>query len=255
MLVKALAVLSSPYLPTSSEKVWKFLGQDSTIQQSGWSAIDSDLPYHQRLNESKPLFSKIEIEEDENDSMYAGFETLNLKVGRIIEANDHPNADSLLLLDVDIGKKIQVVAGLKEYYSKEEMEGLNVVVVSNLKPARIRGERSEGMLLAADADDIVRLVSPPADSKPGEPVNSGMNQSDRTVEFKDFQKLILRVAEVSKEGLDIGRLIKASNPVEDGSKRVIVYMPSKDAEEALVLATERGPVTVDESLPGGATVR
>lgn len=255
LLVKALAALSYPYMPGSSEKAWEFLGQEGTLQRSGWSAVDSEIAAHQKLNEPKPLFSKIEVEKDEGDPMYAGFETLNLKVGRILKARDHPNADSLLLLDVDIGKKIQVVAGLKAYYTKEEMEGKSVVVVSNLKPAKLRGEQSQGMLLAAEEGDIVKLVSPPSDSQPGDPVDSGLRQSDRVIEFKDFQKLILRVAEVSGDQLDVGRKVRAKAAGDLNAKKVIVYMPSEDAEEALVLSTDKGPVTADDALPGGATVR
>ena len=255
MLVKALAVLSSPYLPRSSERAWGFLGQAGTLQRAGWSAVEAELPAHQKLNEPKPLFSKIEVEKDEGDPVFGGLEILNLKVGRIVRASDHPNADSLLLLEVDIGKTIQVVAGLKAYYSKEEMEGREVVVVSNLKPAKLRGEQSQGMLLAADAGENVRLVSPPSGSKPGDAVSSGLRQSDRLIEFKDFQKLILRVAEVSGDHLDVGRAVRAKNLVEPKAKKVIVYLPSEDAEEALVLSSEKGPVTVDEAMPGGATVR
>jgi len=255
MLVKALAVLSSPYLPRSSEKAWKFLGQEATLQQAGWSAIGTELPGHQKLNEPRPLFSKIEVEKDEGDQTFGGFETLNLKVGRIVKARDHPNADSLLLLEVDIGRTIQVVAGLKAYYAKEEMEGREVVVVSNLKPAKLRGERSEGMLLAADAGEVVKLVSPPAGAKPGDPVSSGLRQSDRVIEFKDFQKLVLRVAEVCEDHLDVGRPVKAKGMAELKAKKVVVFLPSEASAEALVLSSENGPVTVDEAMPAGATVR
>ena len=255
MLVKALAVLSSPYLPRSSERAWKFLGQVGTLQQAGWSAVEAELQAHQKLNEPKPLFSKIEVEKDEGDPVYGGFETLNLKVGRIVKAQDHPNADSLLLLEVDIGKTIQVVAGLKAYYTKEEMEGRKVVVVSNLKPAKLRGEQSQGMLLAADSGDLVKLASPPEDSVPGDAVSSGLRQSDRLIEFKDFQKLTLRVAAVDGNELDVGRTVRAKGLVELKAKRVVAYLPTPDADEALVLSTDKGPVTVDDAMPGGATVR
>ena len=75
------------------------------------------------------------------------------------------------------------------------------------------------------------------------------------IEFKDFQKLILRVAEVSGDHLDVGRAVKAKGPTELKGRKVVVYLPSEDAEEALVLSSERGPVTVDDAMPGGATVR
>jgi len=256
LLVKALAVLSYPYLPRSSERAWKFLGQDGTLLEAGWAAVGSELAAHQKLNEPRPLFSKVVIEKDESNAAFRGFETLNLKVGKVVKAQDHPNADSLLLLEVDIGRPIQVVAGLKAYYSKEELEGRKVVVVSNLKPAKLRGYESQGMLLAADAGDKVALVAPPADAAPGEAVNSGLGQSDKVIEFKDFQKLLLRTADVLEDGrLDIGRPVRARGP-EKLSGKVAVFLPSPEAEEALVLFTERGgAVTVDEAIPAGATVR
>jgi len=158
-----------------------------------------------------------------------------------VKAQDHPNADSLLLLEVDIGRKIQVVAGLKQYYSKEELEGRKVVVVSNLKPAKLRGQESQGMLLAADAGEVVKLASPPADAMPGEAVNSGMKQSEKTIEFKDFQKLTLRVADVAADGrLDVGKVVKAKGPEKLDAAKVAVFLPSPEADEALVLYTGEG---------------
>ncbi|NLK24972.1 MAG: methionine--tRNA ligase, partial [Euryarchaeota archaeon] len=209
------------------------------------------------LNAPRPLFSKIVVEKDEDVAPYGGFEKLNLKVGQILKVQDHPNADSLLLLEVDIGRKIQVVAGLKRYYDKEELEGRKVVVVSNLKPAKLRGCESQGMLLAADAGEKVFLLSPPDDAVPGEAVNSGMEQSERIIDFKDFQKIVLRIAEVvDDDKLDVGRPIRAKGLEGIEASRLAVFMPSPEADEALVLLTENGgAVTVDDAIPRGAMVR
>lgn len=257
LLVKSLAVLSNPFLPRSSEQAWKFLGQEGTLREAGWSAVDSDLPARQKLNEPLPLFSKIVVEKDETNAAFRPFESLNLRVGRITKAQNHPNADALLLLNVDIGRPIQVVAGLKAYYSTEELEGRKVVVVSNLKPAKLRGYESQGMLLAAEAGEVVKLLSPPDSAEPGEAVSSGMGQSEKTIEFKDFQKLTLRIAgAVDKGRVDVGRVIKAKGPEVEGGAKVAVFLPSPEAEEALILFTAKGaPVTVDDVLPSGATVR
>ena len=76
---------------------------------------------------------------------------LNLKVAKILEVKDHPNADKLYVLQVDLGsEKRQLVAGLKQIYSKEQLMGKQIVVLINLEPAKLRGELSEGMLLACD---------------------------------------------------------------------------------------------------------
>ena len=146
-LVKALAVMSYPFMPRSAKGAWKLLGQEGDLESAGWKAIGVALQGQQKLLEPKPLFSKISVEKDEADSVFKGFSTLNLRVGQIIEAGNHPNADSLLLMQVDIGKKVQIVAGLKAYYSPEELKGRKVVVVSNLKPAKLRGYESQGMRL------------------------------------------------------------------------------------------------------------
>ncbi|MBI2142872.1 hypothetical protein HYU20_00835, partial [Candidatus Woesearchaeota archaeon] len=94
-----------------------------------------------------------------------------LKVGKTEEVADHPDADKLYVLKVDIGsgkqKIIQLVAGLRNFYKKEELLGRKIVVVSNLKHAKLRGLESQGMLLAADDGGRVVVVSP-QDSEPGE---------------------------------------------------------------------------------------
>jgi methionyl-tRNA synthetase len=224
---------------------------------AGWGAIDKPLAAGQKLLEPLPLFSKITVEKDDANAVFKGFEALNLKVGQIVEVQDHPNANSLLLMKVDIGRPVQIVAGLKAYYSAEELRGRKVVVVSNLKPAKLRGYESQGMLLAAEGGDLVTLLAPPADANPGDAVNSGMGQGEKAIEFKDFQKLTLRIGEVvGKDKVDIGRVVTCRCPDNSVSKKVAVFLPSPEAAEALAFFTDKGgPVEADRRLPNGATVR
>ena len=78
------------------------------------------------------------------------FKKMDLRVARIKEVLDHPNADKLYLVNVEIGgEEKQIVAGIKSYYQKEELVGKLVVVVNNLKSSVIRGVESKGMLLAS----------------------------------------------------------------------------------------------------------
>lgn len=90
------------------------------------------------------------------------FSRLDLRVGRVLEVRDHPNASKLYLIDVDLGPELgrrQTVAGLKPYMTPDALQDQLVVVVANLEPATLRGERSEGMLLAAqDGDNVVCLT-------------------------------------------------------------------------------------------------
>jgi len=81
------------------------------------------------------------------------FEKIELKVGQIKEVEDHPNAEKLYILKVDVGEERQLVAGIKKWYGKEELIGKKVIVVTNLEPAKLRGVESNGMLLAAEDDE------------------------------------------------------------------------------------------------------
>jgi len=89
------------------------------------------------------------------------FKKLELIIARIKEVSEHPNADKLYVLKVDTGKdQRQLVAGIRPYYTKEELLGRLIVVISNLEPAVIRGEESQGMLLAASDEKGISLLSP-----------------------------------------------------------------------------------------------
>jgi len=93
----------------------------------------------------------------------ADFSRLDLRVGRITEVADHPNADKLYVMQCDLGPDLgtrQLVAGLKPYMPPEALKDKLVVVVANLDPATLRGQRSEGMLLAAqDGQKVVILTT------------------------------------------------------------------------------------------------
>ena len=94
---------------------------------------------------------------------YSEWEKIDLRVGKIISVEDHPNADKLYLVDVDLGKlgKKKVVAGLKKSYKPEQLIGKLCVVFTNLAPAEIRGIKSEGMILASvDEKEKVQIIAP-----------------------------------------------------------------------------------------------
>ncbi len=83
------------------------------------------------------------------------FEKLDLRVGKIIEAKKHPKADKLLVFKVDLGDEVrQIVSGIAKFYNPSDLIGYKVVVIKNLKPIKLRGEESHGMLLcASDKED------------------------------------------------------------------------------------------------------
>jgi tRNA-binding protein len=97
---------------------------------------------------------------------YDEFAKVELRVAKVLEARPHPNADKLLLLQIDVGEEQpkQIVAGLRQHYTPEQLTGKLIIVVNNLQPALLRGESSSGMLLAATSGDkvIVLTVDDPA---------------------------------------------------------------------------------------------
>lgn len=99
---------------------------------------------------------------------YDDFAKLDLRVAKVVAAREHPNANKLLLLQIQVGDvQKQIVAGIRGHYPPEELVGRTIVVVNNLEPAVIRGEESNGMLLAASDGESVILLRPDRDCAPG----------------------------------------------------------------------------------------
>ena len=100
---------------------------------------------------------------------YDDFAKLQLGTGKVVEAGAHPNADRLLVLKVDVGEEEprMIVAGIASRYQPEELVGRTVVVVMNLKPAKLRGIVSEGMILAAGGGDVQGLATIDEEVAPG----------------------------------------------------------------------------------------
>lgn len=100
------------------------------------------------------------------------FQKIALRVGVIVAAENHPNADRLLVLKVDVGEPAprQLVAGIKSAYQPADLLGKHVVVVANLKPAMLRGVESQGMVLAASEGSSIVLLSLERPLRPGSPI-------------------------------------------------------------------------------------
>ena len=92
---------------------------------------------------------------------FADFQKLDLRVGEVVEAVRHPDADRLLLVRVDLGEgePRQVVAGLAEFFTPEDLVGRRVVVVANLAPRKLRGQESQGMILAVRTEGGMELLT------------------------------------------------------------------------------------------------
>lgn len=105
---------------------------------------------------------------------YDDFAKLELRVATVLECKAHPNADKLLILQIDVGgERRQICAGLRQHYPPEQLVGKQIVVVANLAPRQMRGEVSQGMLLAATdaASGKVIFVTPSEPTAAGSKVS------------------------------------------------------------------------------------
>jgi methionyl-tRNA synthetase len=177
-LIRDLAILIHPYMPGTSDKIMSFLG----IQDYSWDDL-AKLSGIDKLNKQSLLFQKLEDREvvmfkerfsgsqkERNNPADQFRNKLDLRVARIDKIERHPKADKLYVKTISLGKETrQIVSGLVPYYSEDELLGKNIILVYNLKPAKIRGVESRGMLLAAMHGEIVEVIFAPQ-AKPGDRV-------------------------------------------------------------------------------------
>lgn len=172
--LRIIALLLFPFIPDTSEKINKQLN----IKLTNFKDAKFGLLKEGKINKGEILFKKIEeqkIKEFKNNEIkqkpmvkYEDFQKLEIKVGKIKSAKEHPNADKLLILEVDTGDRVrQIVAGIKGHYTLEELKGKEIVVLTNLEPRDLRGFKSEGMLLAASDDNKIVILKPEKEIKPG----------------------------------------------------------------------------------------
>lgn len=103
---------------------------------------------------------------------FEDFKKLNIRIAKILKVEDHPNADKLYLVTVSTGEEEKtIIAGIRPYYKKEELEGRSVVIIDNLEPATIRGVVSNGMLLATKDEGSLAILVPEREIKIGSPVS------------------------------------------------------------------------------------
>jgi methionyl-tRNA synthetase len=188
-ILAKVAVMLYPVMPEVCRKIAGAL--DFEINNANWNNIikESALLDTFTLEKIEPLFPRVEAplleqiepidkkeapvkepEKKASDTKEEGialigidqFFQTSLKVGTVVKAEEVPKSKKLLLLQVDVGEEEprQVVAGIKEWYSAEEMLNTQVCVVANLKPAKLMGFKSEGMLLAAKDENGLCMIRP-----------------------------------------------------------------------------------------------
>ncbi|HMK54642.1 MAG TPA: methionine--tRNA ligase [Methanobacteriaceae archaeon] len=185
-LAKTMAILLLPYLPGKAQNILDIINLSEEVFKSeevfNWDNAARFLPVGHELSAARPLFPKIddEVIEKEKKELYKNlqetedmdqiniedFARMDLRVGKIMGAESVKGSDNLLKLIVDLkDKKIQVVAGLARKYSPEEILHQKVIVLANLKPAKLFGIKSEGMVLATG--DSLNLLTA-SDAEVGE---------------------------------------------------------------------------------------
>ncbi len=189
-IVQAIAVTLYPFTPNASKQLWEMLGQTDDIVHGGDRlqelADGEELAPDHALGTREILFEKVDADEleaavtgqDEDDTdtadgesgdtmredtiSFEDFQAMDLRTGTVQSVEEHPNADKLYLVQIDVGSTVkQSCAGLRPHFEPAELEGKQVIVVNNLEPTELRGETSECMMLAVDTedDDVVLLTT------------------------------------------------------------------------------------------------
>jgi len=182
---KALALLIEPVMPATAQECWKQLGYHDQVANHPISDATYPVP-EGCINAPTPLFVKMEEEQvKELDALlqkrvaeankktekipmvtFEEFQKLDIRTGKVLSAEPVPKSNKLFKLQVDIGSETrQIVAGMQQFYKPEELVGKDVVVVTNLAPAKIFGVESNGMVLAAG--DSASLLVPFRPVEPG----------------------------------------------------------------------------------------
>jgi methionyl-tRNA synthetase len=177
-IVKALSILLEPITPITCKKLREFLNLPHSLK---WEDAVEPLPIGHKINEPEPLFSKIEDSEEKIQEKlekvraksqkisYEEFSKMNLRVGKIVKAEQVQGSSNLLKLSIDIGDN-QVkpaVAGIAKHYSPEQLIGQQLAIIVNLEPRKIYGIQSEVMILAAQDEKNVVLLQPEKPLKNG----------------------------------------------------------------------------------------
>ncbi|MBR3932592.1 MAG: methionine--tRNA ligase [Clostridia bacterium] len=187
--IRFIGILINPFMPETGEKILSQINAVAKDYES-LAAFNEDTevkvgdatPLFARLDEAKKLEEvandifapkeepkKEEPKEETNEITIDEFAKVEMKVGLVLESKPVEGADKLLVSQVKIGDEVrQIVSGIAKYYKPEELVGKKVVVVTNLKPVKLRGVLSQGMILAAVDGDTLSVVSPEKADKIGD---------------------------------------------------------------------------------------
>lgn len=183
-LIEALAVLYYPIIPQSSLKMWEALNLSQDILDIDINSFTIENPQGREILKPSPLFKKVEDKEvekhleilkkrianqntskketeaQENLITIDDFKKVSLKVGTVLKAEKVKKSKKLFKMKVSLGSEVrQIIGGLAEHYEAEQLIGKKVIVVANLKPAKLMGLESNGMILAAKDNETLTLLT------------------------------------------------------------------------------------------------
>lgn len=183
--IRIASILLYPIMPDKMKEIRTVFGLDDSTLNLDAARRWFDLPYGTKVNLKESIFPRLDpksvpslvkapasetsaTDATEGVITFDDFGKVRLCVALVEKAEKVEEADRLLKLQIDIGsEKRQIVAGIAEFYQPEDVEGKRIVVVANLKPAKIRGVESRGMLLAAKKNGRLQLVTVDGDIEPG----------------------------------------------------------------------------------------
>jgi methionyl-tRNA synthetase len=179
-VLRFVAVLISPFMPQTAEKIQTQLGISDFGNQTLSSLKEwGGLSPGGRVRKGEALFPRVEenLKGGEKEKMEPAalismeeFQKVDLRVGKILAAENIKKSDKLLKLRVDIGEERTVVAGIARHYKPEELVGKTAIILANLQPTKLMGVESQGMVLAADGPDGVILATFDKEAKVGSKV-------------------------------------------------------------------------------------
>jgi methionyl-tRNA synthetase len=179
--LRIIAVLITPFMPSSAKKIMEQLGIRDMAEQTFDRILRwGGLPPGSALKRGESLFPRVEFKKEEKmevqkpemapvkaEISYEDFEKIDLRVAKVLAAEAVSKSSKLLKLRIDIGEERTIVAGMAKDYKPEEIVGKNIVCIVNLKPTKLMGVESHGMLLAADTKTGLTLVGFDRDPKTG----------------------------------------------------------------------------------------
>ncbi|MCD6529166.1 methionine--tRNA ligase [Candidatus Bathyarchaeota archaeon] len=179
-IVKALVITLKPFIPRAADKFCRMINLGEEVSDGMWRRLYEPLPPGHKVNKAEVLFRKIDLTESEVERRLEAmrakpelvsiedFAKLDLRVGRIVEAEAIPKSRKLIKLTIDVGGEFkQAVAGIADEYGLEELKGKEVAVLVNLKPKTMFGVKSEVMILASQDDEKLSLIVPDREVKTG----------------------------------------------------------------------------------------